>query len=128
MNGVRLRQVAQRATDLDRSIGFYQDCLGARFVARYEPPGLALLYWGDVRLLLEAAAPPALLYVGVKDIERVHQALLDKGVAFVDAPHVLFRDDEGTFGEKGEEEWAAFLRDPDGNLVAITERRPPPGG
>lgn len=124
-----LRQVAQRATDLDRSIEFYRDVLNAEFTARFDPPGIALLRWGDVRLLLEPAAPPALLYVGVSDIHRTHDDLVARGVAFDAAPQVLHRDDTGRFGSAGEEEWAAFLRDPDGNLVAITERRlpEPPG-
>ncbi len=123
----QLRQVAQRASDLDRSITFYCDVLGAEFTARFDPPGIALLRWGDVRLLLEPAAPPALLYVAVDDLHARHAALVEREVAFEAPPHVLHRDVAGTFGPPGEEEWAAFLRDPDGNLVALTERRSPTG-
>ena len=36
---------------------------------------------------------------------------------------MIHRDDTGTFGEKGGEEWMAFFRDPCGNLLAVAERR-----
>ncbi|MEX2279748.1 MAG: VOC family protein [Acidimicrobiia bacterium] len=33
-----LRQVAQRAEDLDRAVTFYRDILGLRLIARFDPP------------------------------------------------------------------------------------------
>ena len=33
------------------------------------------------------------------------------------------RDDEGTFGPRGTEEWMAFFRDSEGNLLGLVERR-----
>jgi hypothetical protein len=44
-------------------------------------------------------------------------------VTFDAAPHLLHRDDDGQFGNAGEEEWIAFFRDPDENVVALIERR-----
>lgn len=40
-------------------------------------------------------------------------------------PHAIHRDDAGTFGEAGATEWMAFLRDPDGNVLALASRVPP---
>ena len=40
-------------------------------------------------------------------------------MSFEHEPHLIFRDDDGTFGEAGAELWMAFFRDPDGNLLAI---------
>jgi methylmalonyl-CoA/ethylmalonyl-CoA epimerase len=37
---------------------------------------------------------------------------------------MIFRDDDGTFGDPGIEEWMAFFRDSEGNLVGLVERRP----
>jgi hypothetical protein len=35
----------------------------------------------------------------------------------------VHRDDAGTFGAAGAEEWMVFFRDPDDNIVALVERR-----
>lgn len=122
---MRLRQVAQRAVDLDRAVAFYRDVLGCELIARFDPPGMAFLRLGETRLLLEAEAPRALLYLEVDDIER-HWAVLQKaGVTCEQAPQAVFRDDEGQFGPAGEEEWMAFFRDPEGNLMALASRRRP---
>ncbi len=122
--GIRsIRQVAQRARDLDRAVEFYRDTLGAAFLARFDPPGLAFFQFSGVRLLLEASAPSATLYFAVDDIEASAQELRKRGVTFEQEPQLVHRDDDGTFGPAGEEEWMAFFRDPDGNLLAITSRR-----
>ncbi len=118
----RLRQVAQRAADLDGAVEFYRDVLGAAFVAKFDPPGLAFFQLGDVRLLLEPAAPSTRLYFAVGDMHTAHRSLLGRGVVFEQEPLVVHRDDEGLFGPAGEEEWMAFFRDPAGNLLAITAR------
>ncbi len=122
--GIRgLRQVAQHAPDLDAAVAFYRDVLGLRFIARFDPPGLAFLDLGGARLLLEAAASPALLYLEVDDIEQAHKELQDRGVEFTEGPHMIFRDDSGQFGPAGEEEWMAFFKDAAGNTLALASRR-----
>ena len=60
---MELHQVAQHADDLDRAVAFYSDVLGCEVIARFDPPGLAFLRLGSVRLLLDKAAPSALLYL-----------------------------------------------------------------
>ncbi len=124
----RLRQVAQRASDLDRAIEFYRDVLGATFVAKFEPPGLAFFQLGDVRLLLEPSTSSAALYFAVDDIDASYAGLTSRGVQFEQEPLLVHRDDTGLFGDTGEEEWMAFFRDPDGNLLAISSRRQGPTG
>ena len=119
----RLHQVAQRATDLDRSIEFYRERLGGRFVARFDPPGLAFFDFDGVRLLLEAGAPGATLYFWVDDIAEAHDQLQRRGVEFVAEPSLVHKDDGGLFGPAGAEEWMAFFRDPDANLLAIASCR-----
>ena len=118
-----IRQVAQRAQDLDRAVKFYRDALDVPLVARFDPPGLAFFQFDRVRLLLEASAPSATLYFDVDDIDASYSALSSRGVEFEQEPRLVHRDDEGLFGASGEEEWMAFFRDPDGNLLAITTRR-----
>jgi methylmalonyl-CoA/ethylmalonyl-CoA epimerase len=118
-----LHQVALHVEDMDRAEAFYGDVLGLRRVARFDPPGLLFFDLGNVRLLLEAGAPPSLLYLEVPDIDEAWAELGAKGVTLEDGPHVIFTDDAGTFGPAGAEVWMAFFRDSEGNLVGLEETR-----
>jgi methylmalonyl-CoA/ethylmalonyl-CoA epimerase len=60
----------------------------------------------------------------VGDIEAVWAELGAAGVERVDPPHVIFSDDTGTFGTAGADEWMAFFKDSEGNVVGLVERRP----
>ncbi len=121
----RLHQVAQHAEDLDRAVEFYREVLGLPFIARFDPPGLAFFDLGGARLLLERAAPSAMLYLEVDGIDDSFGALATAGVDFVDEPHLVHRDGDGRFGPAGTEEWMVFFRDSEGNLVGLVERRAP---
>lgn len=118
-----LRQVAQHADDLDRAVGFYRDVVGLRPIAVYDPPGLAFFDMSGTRLLLDRAAPSALLYFWTDDVPARTEALRAAGVEIVSEPHVIFGDDDGTFGPPGEAEVMAFFRDSEGNLVALAGRQ-----
>jgi len=37
---------------------------------------------------------------------------------------VIFADADGVFGTAGEDEWMTFLRDSEGNLLALSARSP----
>jgi hypothetical protein len=63
------------------------------------------------------------LYFRVDDIESAYTELVDRGVKFIVEPHLIFRDDSGTFGIAGEEEWMAFFSDPSENLLALASRK-----
>ena len=121
----RVHQIAQHADDLDRAVAFYRDTLGLALIARFDPPGLAFFDLGNTRLLLEAAASSVVLYYEVDDIDTSYRSLLAAGVEFVAEPHRIHRDDAGDFGPVGGEEWMAFFRDSEQNLVALVERRAP---
>ncbi len=128
MSGERmLHQVALGATDLERSIAFYGDTLGLREIARFDPPGLAFFDLDGTRLLLErcetAAPGHGVLYLRVDDLDREVAALEARGVRFTSQPHRIHRDDAGTFGPVGREEWMAFFDDPDGNTLALVGLR-----
>jgi methylmalonyl-CoA/ethylmalonyl-CoA epimerase len=118
-----LHQVALHVEDMDRAEAFYGEVLGLRKVARFDPPGLLFFDLGNVRLLLEAGAPPSLLYLEVPDIDEAWDELGAKGVTLEDGPHVIFTDEAGTFGPAGAEVWMAFFRDSEGNLVGLEETR-----
>jgi methylmalonyl-CoA/ethylmalonyl-CoA epimerase len=118
----RLLQVAQHVDDLDRAVAFYRDVLGLELLGRFDPPGLAFFQLGESRILLESAAPSALLYLEVDDIDAAYARLMSAGVGFDQPPHLIHRHD-GTFAPAGLEEWMAFFRDSERNLIAIAERR-----
>jgi methylmalonyl-CoA/ethylmalonyl-CoA epimerase len=113
-------------SDVERAVGFYRDVLGLRHVATYGD--LAFFDLAGVRLLLERnessdRSGAHVLYVAVDDIDAAHTALVDRGVTFVQDPHLVFADQGGTFGPAGEEEWMAFFHDSEGNLLALATRR-----
>ena len=120
-----MHQVAQRVQDLDRAVEFYEDLLGLRKIARFEPPGLAFFDLGSSRLLLEAGAPASLIYLMVDGLESTIESLGSKGVPIVGPPHRIFIDEDGLFGEPGVEEWMAFITDSEGNTIGLVERRRP---
>ena len=119
----RIHQIAVYARDLGEAILFYRDTLGARFLVKYDPPGLAFLDFSGVRVLLEKEGPKATLYFWVDDIDSAYAELRSKGIEFSGEPHLIHRDDTGVFGQPGEEEWMAFFSDPSGNILALATRR-----
>ena len=121
---MRLHQVGLRVADLDAAEAFYRDVLGARFVARFDPPGLLFFDFDGVRVLFERGeASGGVLYLWCEDIDAAVADLQAKGVAIESGPHAIHTDDAGTFGPAGETEWMAFFEDPSGNTVALATRR-----
>lgn len=120
----KLHQVALTATNLDAAVDFYRDILGLKFMARFDPPGLAFFALsGGARLLLSATASKATLYFAVDDVEGAVNELKKRGVSFLHPPSRIHRDEAGDFGKKGSEEWMVFFHDPSGNLIGLVERR-----
>jgi catechol 2,3-dioxygenase-like lactoylglutathione lyase family enzyme len=57
------------------------------------------------------------LYFSVEDMSAAVAALEERGVRFLGAPHMIYKD-----AETGVEEWFAFFDDPDGNTLALLAR------
>ncbi len=125
----RLHQLALTTADLEHSTWFYRDILGLPLIASFEPPGLAFFQVGDLRLSIqkvdEVEAASSVLYFRVQDIVAATQSLKDNAIELEREPELIFWDDQGQFGEAGEEEWMAFFRDPDGHLPALASRSKP---
>ena len=126
MRLTRIHQVAARAgEDVEALTAFYRDVLEARYIGTFDPPWLVFFDFNGTRILFEAApdAAPAALYFWVDDIDAAHEELTARGVDFSGAPHLIHRDEDGTFDNPGYEEWMAFFEDPAGNTLAIATRR-----
>ena len=66
----------------------------------------------------------ATIYLRVDDVQRTVTELAEQGVEITETAHVVFPDEDGTFGPPGEDEWLAGIRDSEGNLVCLAARRP----
>jgi methylmalonyl-CoA/ethylmalonyl-CoA epimerase len=119
LSHARIGQIAIVCQDVARATAFYRDVLGARFLFA-AGPRLSFFDVGGTRLMLsppegEATGTP-IFYFFVTDIESVSATLTDRGVAFVDAPHVIARMPD-------HELWLAEFRDSEGNILALMEER-----
>lgn len=110
-------QIALTITDLDRAVAFYRDTLGLKHLFS-APPGLAFFAAGNLRLMLsrpekqDSEKFSSALYFKVAKIEKVHEALVSRGIKFEAAPHLVAKMPD-------HELWMAFFRDPDRNLLAL---------
>jgi methylmalonyl-CoA/ethylmalonyl-CoA epimerase len=115
---MRLAQVGQHADDLDRAAAFYAELLGSPPSGRFDPPGLLFFDLDGVRLLLERGLPSATVYLGVDDVHAALDRVRDQ-VEVVTEPHVIFHHEDDRLGPAGSDEWHAFIRDTEGNLVGL---------
>jgi methylmalonyl-CoA/ethylmalonyl-CoA epimerase len=80
-----------------------------------------------VRLLLEEGASSATVYLGVDDVRARIERI--RGMAeIVSEPHLIFHHADDSLGPAGMDEWQAFFRDSEGNVVGIVSwAHPDPG-
>lgn len=107
-------QIARTVKDIAAARAWYGEVLGLQHL--YSFGNLAFFDCGGVRLFLsegEGTPSESILYFRVPDIRSAHREMLDRGVTFTHAPHMIHRHDDGT------EEWMAFLSDNEGRPLAI---------
>jgi len=112
----QIGQIAIPVTDIERSISFYRDVLGMRFLFK-APPGLGFFDCAGVRLMLDAPAKEnagkgSVIYYTVKELQTTFEKLSAKGLIFEAKPHLVAKMPD-------HELWMAFFRDPDNNLLAL---------
>jgi len=116
-------QIAVNVKDTARARAFYRDVLGLKHLFD-AGPNLAFFQCGGVRLMLSPASKPeydhpgSIIYYKVKDLAATHAAMAGHGAAFEQPPHLV-----ATMPDH--ELWMAFLRDSEGNLLALMEERRP---
>ncbi|MHB1928822.1 MAG: VOC family protein [Acidimicrobiales bacterium] len=55
----------------------------------------------------------------VEDVSDTIENLRSSGVTIDTEPHVIFHHDDGALGAPGTDEWHAFFRDSENNLVGL---------
>lgn len=61
----------------------------------------------------------------VDDVRVAADQLRAAGVAVESEPHLIHTDADGAFGPAGWQEWMAFIRDTEGNLIGLASRHAP---
>lgn len=117
----KIQQIALAQHDVEKAVPFYRDGLGLPL--QFAMAGMAFFDAGGVRLMLTKPSsadvdhPNSILYFEVADCRAAYESLRARGVPFDDEPHLV--------GKTGTHElWMAFCRDPERNLIAISESRP----
>jgi methylmalonyl-CoA/ethylmalonyl-CoA epimerase len=116
-------QIAINVKDTARARAFYRDVLGLKHLFD-AGPNLAFFQCGNVRLMLSPPSKPehdnpgSTIYYRVADLDATHAAMVARGAAFERDPHIV-----ATMPDH--ELWMAFLRDSEGNLLALMEERRP---
>jgi len=118
----RLGQVSYTVKHLEPVVTFLRDTLGMTHL--FTAGQLAFFDCAGTRLMVDALPEAqgngnAVLYFAVGDIHGSVAALRDKGVAFEGEPHRIFTHPDGT------EEWMAFFRDPESNVLALMSQVKP---
>jgi methylmalonyl-CoA/ethylmalonyl-CoA epimerase len=108
-------QIAVTVSDLARSKNFYQDVLGMKFL--FDAGNMSFFQCGAIRFAIGTSPNPAspsgtILYFRVADIHAAHALLAEKGVEFIQRPHLVAKMPDHDL-------WMAFLRDPDANPIGL---------
>jgi methylmalonyl-CoA/ethylmalonyl-CoA epimerase len=116
----KIGQIAITVRDLARAKHFYQDTLGMTHL--FDAGTMSFFQCGDVRLLVGASEEPAILggtilYFKVADIHATCAKLMERGIVFHQAPHLVARMPD-------HELWIAFLKDPDENIIGVMSEIP----
>lgn len=121
-------QISLEVDDVDRATEWYQSKLGMTHLYSFPSPvgTLAFFDCGGTRLFMSHhedghVGGNSVLYFRVDDIHAAHGTMELRGVQFDGAPHMIHRHEDGT------EEWMAFFKDCEDNLLALMSQvRPTP--
>jgi DNA-binding CsgD family transcriptional regulator/catechol 2,3-dioxygenase-like lactoylglutathione lyase family enzyme len=110
-----LGQIARTTKKFDESHSWYRDTLGLPEL--YSFGNLAFFDLGGVRLMLTEEEgdliSESILYLRVPDIHATKAELEERGVKFINAPHLIHRHEDGT------EEWMAAFEDNEGRPLQL---------
>jgi methylmalonyl-CoA/ethylmalonyl-CoA epimerase len=108
-------QIAVTVQDLKRAVAFYRDILGLKFL--FETGGMAFFDCGGTRLMLSTSDKAdstygSIIYYKTAEIEATAAGMRKEGVKFEAEPRMIAKMPDHDL-------WMAFLRDSEGNLLAL---------
>ena len=112
----KIGQIAVPIKNVESAIEFYKEVLGLPLLFNTE--NMAFFDCNGQRLLLslpekdEFANASSVIYFQVEDIKKSVEKLIEKGVSFIDQPHVVTK-----MGNT--ETWMTFFKDTEGNTHAL---------
>ena len=121
----QIGQISVNVDDLDRATAFYKEKLRVKYLFSV-PPKMAFFDCSGIRLMLATPErpdlnhPSSILYFKVQDIEKVHRALVSRGVHFETEPMLVAP-------MATHDLWLAEFRDSENNVLALMCEKPKPG-
>jgi len=112
----KIGQIGVPAKNIERALQFYKDVLELPLL--FHTDSMAFFDCNGVRLLLslpekeEFAQASSVIYYQVEDIKGYYKRLLEKGVPFIDEPHVVAK-----MGQV--ETWMVFFKDTEDNTLSL---------
>lgn len=109
-------QIGIPAKDINRAILFYKDLLELPLL--FNTDTMAFFDCEGIRLMLslpekeQFTNASSVLYFQVDDITQSYSQMKEKGVSFIDKPHVVAKMDST-------ETWMVFFNDTEGNTHAL---------
>jgi DNA-binding CsgD family transcriptional regulator len=107
-------QISRSVKDINTAKDWYENVL--RFKHLYTFGDLCFFDCDGVRLFLQEKqvdTGDSIIYFLVSSVHAAHTALSERGVEFINAPHMIHKHEDGT------EEWFAFFKDNEGRPLAI---------
>ncbi|MBV7508404.1 VOC family protein [Bacillus sp. sid0103] len=115
-NVQKVGQIGVPVKDLDRAIYFYKDLLDLPLL--FNTDTMAFFECNGLRLFLslpeneQFAHSSSVIYFHVENIKETYQKMIEKGVNFIDEPHIVAK-----VGQT--ETWMTFFKDTEENTHAL---------
>jgi DNA-binding CsgD family transcriptional regulator/catechol 2,3-dioxygenase-like lactoylglutathione lyase family enzyme len=115
-----ISQVSRTVRNVQEARKWYAEVLGLKHL--YSFGNLAFFDCDGIRLFLSeaegASGAESIIYFKVTDMRSAHANLIERGVEFLGAPHMIHRHSDGT------EEWMAAFKDNEGRPLALLAQVP----